>query len=220
MRRLIMTCPCGQRMQVPRAAFGKVGVCSRCGQKLRVGSANAERTALPGPDGSGESGGWETPFAGRSESAKRRFGEAVDLFYQARYAEALAILDTLAEEFPGNEEVRRARRRCLDEMGARETARGEGAAPSGPETEGHFDEDTARRVILELMLRGQSDSVRLQAAELACRLLGLLGPSTERDDGKREAPLGALFAQIKASGGNGKLKESAPTQDAAFNADA
>ena len=47
MRKLVVTCECGQRMQVPRSAVGKTGLCPTCGQSITITNDNA--TAAPPP---------------------------------------------------------------------------------------------------------------------------------------------------------------------------
>ncbi|MBN2308734.1 MAG: hypothetical protein JXR94_07165, partial [Candidatus Hydrogenedentes bacterium] len=40
MRKLILTCDCGERMKVPRSAVGKTGVCPSCGRRIAITAGN------------------------------------------------------------------------------------------------------------------------------------------------------------------------------------
>jgi hypothetical protein len=175
MRKLLVKCSCGQEMQVPRSAFGKSGMCSSCGRTVRIGSDNT-RPFSPTPtsrpaytNAGGRTFNWRR-IVGPSEEAKQQFGKAVDLYSSHRYAEALTIFDSLAREFPDNPEIDQARRQCLRAMN-RSTL----PAPDHyPATTGDFDESTVRQVLLTKMLNGATDSIQLQAAELAARVLGMV----------------------------------------------
>jgi hypothetical protein len=188
MRKLIVTCQCGQRMQVPRSAVGKTGLCPTCGQIVTISNDNA--TATPSPKGNRPLHARQVWWEGRNtppEDAKRKFGEAVDLYYAARYGEALAIFDALAKQFPGNPDIENGRTQCMTALrrtpGALEDMSG-GASAAAPkeERQGAFDEETVRRVVLEKMLYGSTETVQLQAAELAARLLGMFDRSGRKPE--------------------------------------
>jgi hypothetical protein len=51
-----------------------------------------------------------------TEDAKRRFAEAVDLYFKQKYAEALTVFETLAAQFPGNEDIERGRGLCVNAL--------------------------------------------------------------------------------------------------------
>ncbi len=192
MRKLLVTCECGQTMQVPRSAVGKMGMCPTCGATMRISTGNTR--AMPrkgrGDYASGSASTARGPARGPAlgqgavdppEEAKQRFGEAVDLYYQQRYGEALAIFDSLARQFPGNPNIEQGRRECMEAM----------RRPSLPPpekrrilAEAELDEDVVRRVILDKLMNSHSDAVQLQAAELAARLLGIL----DRNAGRPEVP--------------------------------
>ncbi len=119
MQRLIVTCACGERIQVPRSALGRTGLCPACERPVAITSQNAmpartQATVIPAPapaswpDGRGSS----SP----TEDAKRRFAEAVDLYFKQRYAEALTVFETLAGSFPGNEDIERGRGLCINAL--------------------------------------------------------------------------------------------------------
>ena len=183
MRKLLVTCQCGQQMQVPRSALGKVGVCPTCGESTRITSSNTSplpngrrRGVFTRQDSWKPAGGAAEP----PEEAKQRFGQAVDHYYAGRYGEALAIFDSLAKEFPGNPDIDHGRMQCYKAMrraslsyqpGAETTASTAGVAgQEAPE----LDAATVRRFILEKMLHGRTEATQLQAAELACKVLGML----------------------------------------------
>ena len=183
MRKLLVTCQCGQQMQVPRSALGKVGVCPTCGESTRITSGNTSplpngrrRGVFTRQDSWKPAGGAAEP----PEEAKQRFGQAVDHYYAGRYGEALAIFDSLAKEFPGNPDIDHGRMQCYKAMrraslsyqpGAETTAStAGGAGADAPE----LDAGTVKKFILEKMLHGRTEATQLQAAELACKVLGML----------------------------------------------
>ncbi len=191
-------------MQVPRSAIGRTGLCPTCGTTVRINADNT--TASKTSSGDAEAGdGGQTggrlkgkKFWGGgervspSEDAKRKFGEAVDLYYNKRYAEALAIFNGLAREFPGNREIESGRAECLKAL--RDTGEqpvfGESALrlPGGTADGADFSEETVKRVVLDKMLHGASEMVQIQAAQLACQILGMLPrPAPESSAGGSEA---------------------------------
>ncbi|HIJ72482.1 MAG TPA: hypothetical protein HPP83_00125, partial [Candidatus Hydrogenedentes bacterium] len=150
-------------------------MCPTCGRSIRIAAGGAR------PDSGGQPstffGDKRTWWRGRSapsDDAKQRFGEAVDLYYAQRYAEALAVFDSLAKQYPGNADIERGRAQCIKVMGRAALP----AAKTDPRqllpdaTE--LSRDVVKRVILDKMLNGSSDAIQLQAAELAARLLGML----------------------------------------------
>lgn len=181
MRKLVVTCQCGQRMQVPRSAVGKTGLCPSCGQSVTITNDNATQT---GPAGgrplNARQVWWNGQNAAPPEDARRKFGEAVDLYYNARYAEALAIFNALARQFPGNPDIENGRNQCMSALRRPRMAL---EHQGGVSQNARLDEETVRRVVLNKMLHGASETVQLQAAELAARMLGLLSPN-----GKGSAP--------------------------------
>lgn len=193
MRKLILSCACGQRMQVPRSAIGRTGLCPSCGAAVPITAENTTQASVrgAGPDTAPPTGASKNAWSGArrspTEDAKRKFGEAVDLYYRRHYAEALAIFNGLAQQFPDNSEIERGRDQCLAAL------RGAGGyhgsvshdqylslPGGGTETNGQLDESTVRRVILDKLLHSVSEPVQLQAAELACKLLGLLEGGAQR----------------------------------------
>lgn len=192
MRRLVITCECGQKLQAPRSYLGKRVQCPKCGHISRLSS---DETTLPGPTlrervFGGKEAGWG-PGAGPTESAKQRFGAAFDLFSRQQYAEALAIFEALAEDYPGHPDIIEMRAHCLRVMN-RSALPGPGGGLLSLE---QFNADTVRQVILEKLLHGKTDDIQLQAAELACRVLGLLdghaqnaAPESPADSAAHEHP--------------------------------
>lgn len=186
MRKLIVTCDCGQRLQVPYSALGKMGLCPSCGNKVRITPEGARRDG-PRKHGDAVALGNLRDGSGLSfsEEAKHLFGRAVDLFSEGHYAEALAIFDSFAEQFPDNPDIQEAREHCLNALKrVRPTKPGQLPFLSGgsrPDTAGakpdlagaSLDAETVRRVVLEKMLYGSTETIQLEAAKIACRMLGL-----------------------------------------------
>ena len=181
MRKLYITCDCGQQMQVPRSAIGKMGQCPSCGEKIPINRDTTTRspqarTSVESPNRQK----WGNN-AKPSLEAKQRFGRAVDLYCAGHYGEALALFDALQADFPDSVEIRRARRQCLDARN-RDPLHLPGPA-DGQVAGDELDEATIRalrRIAVEKMLHGSTDAVQIQAAELVARLAGVyhgrLGP--------------------------------------------
>lgn len=206
MRKLLVRCTCGQEMQVPRSAFGKSGMCSSCGRTVRIGSDNTRPFVPNSPGrGAGSMGGASRTFnwrriAGPSEEAKQQFGKAVDLYSSHRYAEALTIFDSLAREFPDNPEIDQARRQCLRAMNRSTLPPPAEPVPTGS---AKLDEQTVKQVLLAKMLNGATDSIQLQAAELAAKLLGML----PEERGKHK-PGSMSFTEENRSNGSEESSDS------------
>ncbi|MBX7255448.1 MAG: hypothetical protein K1Y02_03715 [Candidatus Hydrogenedentes bacterium] len=127
MQRLVVTCVCGERIQVPRSAIGRTGLCPACERPITIRSQNATpaRTqpapravevspSVPVPASSVMPG----PLAANrvmmaADDSKRRFSQAVDLYFNGRYAESLTLFDALVQEFPDLEEIKTGRALCL-----------------------------------------------------------------------------------------------------------
>lgn len=212
MRRLVVTCTCGAKMQAPRSAYGKIGVCSKCGARLRIGAMNTSPLGLPPPGGLGHEGqARRRQTAGGDGDVQQRFGRGVDLFYKGQYAEALAVFDGLAREYPGNAEVQNARARCMKAM----QDGTEQSASARPTEDVELDEKTTKNAILDLMLNGFTESTRLQAAELACKALGLFDGDSARSRAGARSHSGIDDAVREAARpGNGKKKGDETTADA------
>jgi hypothetical protein len=174
MRKYFVTCECGEKLQVPFAALGRTGVCKTCGRKLHITQDSAQpeegvietvavsEDALPQP-----------PEI--SEEMRQSFGRAVDLFHRQQYAEALAVFDAFDQVLPGNPEIRMAREQCLSALRKKRLI-----------DESQLDEATVKRVILEKLLCSPSEVVQLQAASLACRMLGLFADEAAEAGGAAE----------------------------------
>ncbi len=169
MRKVVIACECGQRLQVPYSALGKVGLCPNCGRKVLISAENARWEHADGQEEI-------RPPASENhlplpQEMKNMFGRAVDLFNTGHFAEALAIFDTFEQHFPGNPEIQEARTRCLNALRKARTPR--------PEPLPHLsaadalDAETVKRVVLEKLLYGPTASVQLEAADIACRILGM-----------------------------------------------
>jgi len=173
MRKLVVTCQCGQRMQVPRSAIGKTGMCPTCGQTVLI---TAENTRPITPPQRGRLFGlkntsWWRGATEPPEDAKRRFGQAVDLYCSQRYAEAMAIFNSLAKQFPGNPDIENGRAQCIAALKRPPALALEDKSPG--HVDPTLDEATVKDVVLEKLIHGSSETIQLQAAELACRMLGL-----------------------------------------------
>lgn len=197
MRKLLVTCECGQQMQVPRSAVGKMGMCPTCGATTRITNNNTR----PLPNAGGRTFA-KRNWAGQGQSepppeAKQRFGQAVDAYYAQRYAEALAIFDALAKEFPGNPDIEHGRAQVVRAM-RRPTLPppGPGRAP----TDQDLNEPAIRRIVLEKMLYSNADAVQLQAADIAAKLLGLYDhPKAEDTTDKHENDAAKTAEQTPAT---------------------
>ena len=180
MRKILVTCECGQQMKTPRSSLGKMGTCLACGRTMRITAGNTD--PLPRsekrdvPFGQASPG---APVSDRTDDARRRFGQAVDLYRTKRYAEALAVFDELAREYPGNPEITHSREECIKAM--RSTA----LLPA-PSTrllaQSDLDEQTVRQIILDKLLNAPSDDIQLRAAELACKYLGYGSPTVHQPE--------------------------------------
>ncbi len=211
MRKLILTCDsCGQRMQVPRSAIGRTGMCPSCGDTIKIRAHNTTTTSPAKRSGLLSGGGnwWRSSGTPPTEDAKRKFGEAVDLFYGSRYAESLAIFDALVQQFPGNPDIENGRQQCLqalrkpqqtfaleDKTGPA-VGGGSFGGMASPAREGGLDKDTVRRIVIEKMLRSPNEAVQLQAADLAARLLGMLETHEEEQEPVAE-PEEAVKAELE-----------------------
>ena len=183
MRKLLVTCECGQQMQVPRSALGKMGMCPTCGKTTRISSENTSALPARSKKMKTKAAGSERPSrpsfqssgsAAPHEDAKQRFGLAVDHYYAGRYGQALAVFDGLLKEFPDDSEIDRGREQCLAAIrGAKISGLlAHGEADPSPDVS-MLNEGTVRRIVLEKLVGGSSDEVQLQAAELASKLLRL-----------------------------------------------
>lgn len=175
MRKIIVTChSCGQRMQVSRSALGKTGKCTSCGTLIPISADNAS-AARPSSRGRVLRGHADAYGATQepTEEAKVRFAKAVELFARHQYAEALAIFDGLAMEYPGNPDIENGRVQCMAAI-----SRPSLGAPSGQSATrlpdgARLDRATVKRVVLEKLLTGSNESIQLQAAEIAGKILGM-----------------------------------------------
>lgn len=178
MQKLTLTCECGQEMLVPEDALGRVGYCPACGREIEI---EPGRTRVrPGANDSGRLLSMHRTTrrvpapatAGHAEDAGwRRFAEAVDLYNGKRFAESLALLNALHAEHPDNPQVNAARAQCLRALqrSANALTEYEGARVA----DDRLTPALVKSVVLDKMLHAKDESVQLQAAELAARLLDL-----------------------------------------------
>jgi hypothetical protein len=201
----MVLCVCGERIQVPRSALGRTGLCPACGRVIAItaDSATTVKGPVPAKPASIHNA---APLGGASwnagngsanavpPEAKRRFAEAVDLYFSQRYAQALSIFESLAEDYPDNSDIISGRQMCtaalrnrqplaLDHQSGSSTnlpvpidgRAGEPVRRLAPPTESIPDsvvEDTLKHVLVEKMLNGADDRIQLRAAELAIRVFG------------------------------------------------
>ena len=171
MQKLLLTCECGERVQVPRSALGRVGLCPACGQHVAIRADNTTplknvsrrvfsdaRVMRP------------SAFSSTSEDEdKRTCGKAVDLYFEQKPAEALAIFETLLERHPNNPDLEACRRLCVEALRERLTSR---ATAIRERLDGRtLDESTVKEFLLHMMLNGSTEEIQLRAAEIAGQLL-------------------------------------------------
>lgn len=117
MRKLLLTCRCGQQMRVPRSAMGRTGLCPNCGATIRIGASNTTLAPLEDPSPQPAGGGPRHATRGAAlEEAKRTFARGADLYFTGHHAEALAYFTELAAQFPSNQHVATARELCLEAL--------------------------------------------------------------------------------------------------------
>lgn len=190
MRKLLVTCMCGERIQVPRSALGRTGLCPSCGRALKISSDNAapmqsgnasatphENVRIPGP---------ETTV----EDAQLTFGKAVDHYYAGEIAQALVLFSRLRTLYPDREEIVRARTLCanairhatpLPPQPSTQLLEASNADEPSPDEAADLTPATIRKFILHKMLHGETELAQIQAAELAGRMVGLF-PDESSDD--------------------------------------
>jgi len=187
-----LLCTCGQTMSVPESALGRVGLCPACGTEIAI---TRERIEQPTPAPLRPGGGLlsrkrsmqVTQGNENREEAWRKFATAVDLYNNRRYAEALTLLNTLQQTFPGNPHVDAAQAQCAEALREAATPRLEYAGT--PVDEATLSEELVKSIVLKKMLHGGTEEIQLQAAELGARLLGLLHASDTARSAKTATPV-------------------------------
>ena len=192
MRKLLVTCMCGERIQVPRSALGRTGLCPSCGRALKISSDNASPmqsgNAYAAPNTNVRIPAPESTI----EDAQLTFGKAVDHYYAGEIAQALVLFSRLRALYPDREEIIRARSLCAKAI--RQATPLPPQPPThlldAPNTDEPSPDDTAdltpdsiRKFILHKMLHGETELAQIQAAELAGRMVGLF-PDEPSDDFK------------------------------------
>lgn len=160
-------------MQVPRSALGKTGLCPACARPIPIRPDNTTPAPAAGafsPLKTGYSG--DAECTGPTDDDKRKFGEAVDLYFAKRYGEALSVFSALLERHPGNPEIETGRALCLKSLQTRPVLALEDKR--GRLDESALDQDFVKRLVMHLMVNGSTEEIQLKAAELACRMLGIL----------------------------------------------
>lgn len=182
MQTFSLLCACGQSMSVPESAVGRVGLCPACGaeiaitrERLQVPMAQSDAPRRPGGGLLSHKRMQQVQQSSEHrEEAWRKFATAVDLYNSRRYAEALTLLNTLQQTFPGNPHVEAAQAQCAEALREAATPRLEYAGSAVAEDV--LTEALVKSVVLKKMLHGGTEEIQLQAAELGARLLGLLAP--------------------------------------------
>jgi len=214
MRKLIVTCECGQRLRVPYSALGKTGVCVTCGRTIQIVSGNTRREGFNQQAESSVLRETQWPArVGRailSEEDRQRFGKAVDLYGKQQYAEALAIFDSFLEQFPGNPDIEEARSQCLRALKRPRLSAPQGAGKLPGETK--LDPDTVKRVVLEKMLYDPSGATQIEAARLASRILGLYQTAPKE---RASHPSETKEPADEPSSAQGPKSSSEPAQESA-----
>jgi hypothetical protein len=195
-------------MQVPRSAIGKTGMCPTCGQTVLI-TADNTRPVTPPQRGrlfGLKNTSWWRGAAEPPEDSKRRFGQAVDLYCSQRYAEALAIFNSLAKQFPGNPDIENGRAQCINALKRPPALALEDK--SSPRPDARLEESTVKEIVLEKLINGSNETIQLQAAELACRMLGLfnknghVSPETLQHELKESGNTGAVTQEPESYSGN------------------
>lgn len=198
----MVLCVCGERIQVPRSALGRTGLCPACGRVISITADSATPAKGPTPakpapvqQAAPFGASWNSGSGNAAPTeAKRHFAEAVDLYFSQKYAQALTIFETLADEYPDNADIVSGREMCMAALrnrqqmalehqpntqnqlpapldGAGTNAIRRLSPPSEPIPE-DVVEDTLKHVLVEKMLNGKDDRIQLRAAELAIRVFG------------------------------------------------
>lgn len=228
MKKRTLTCECGQDMLVPESALGRTGLCPACGNAIEITEQNTQPWEEVRPSAKRASGGLlalrdrhkvEVNNATR-EASWRKFAEAVDLYNSRRFAEALTLLNQLEEAFPGNLHIAEARDQCVEalEEGMAERKEYDGR----PVQSNALNSDLVQALILDKMMRGATEEVQLQAAELAARMLGMLPQAASGGDTPSNptlAPPPSPFL-LGADQGEGRSDEVPPGQGASTHAGA
>ncbi len=212
MRRLMIQCSCGERIQVPHSALGKAGLCPSCGSTVFISKDNAApyrgtsasqtRTGAAQPNRAWTGGG---AAQNAPEEIRRRFAEGVDLYFAKRYSEALVIFNNMAAAMPHDADIQMGQTMCLNALRkiaplglAHEGPFGQLPAPddvrdraesilNGPTPT--LDRDFFKRFLVDKMLNGQGGDVQMRAAELAAKMFGFLdGDKQDESAAEVEGP--------------------------------
>ncbi len=181
---------CGERIQVPRSALGRTGLCPACGRALKISTDNASPMQAANASAAGNADVKIPSPESTIDDAQLTFGKAVDHYYAGEVAQALVLFSRLHARYPDREEIQRARSLCANAI------RQATPLPPQPSTrllESAVDEKsqpapaneltatTVRKFILHKMLHAETELAQIQAAEIAGRMVGLF-PDERPDD--------------------------------------
>lgn len=208
MRRLVVQCNCGERIQVPQSALGRTGLCPSCGTTIAINKDNAtplRPAAEPPRPLAPQERSWQGSHSaeGAPPDIRRRFAEGVDLYFAKRYSEALVIFNTLAAAMPHDADIQMGQSMCinalrkLSPLGLSHEGFG-GHLPAPPYSEERseallngptpsLDSDFFKRFLFDKMLHGSSDEIQMRAAELAAKMFCTPGEGASQEN-SRENP--------------------------------
>ena len=139
---------------------------------------------------------------------KRQFARAVDLYFAERYAEALALFSSLGWRLPGNPEIERSRALCIQALRKPLALPMKSSVPASKEAPRELSEHTVKDALVSMMY-GASEPVRLRAAELAARILGMT-VSSEAPSREEAEAVEALNAALRDEDARADGDDSAP----------
>ena len=210
-------------MSVPETAIGRNGLCPGCGAEIAITRERLRDTALAQQAQRRTGGGLLSQRHAlqvaqnneHREEAWRKFAVAVDLYNNKRYAEALTLLNTLEQTFPGNPNIGAAQEQCAEALkeAAAPTLQYEGA----PVDDSTLTPELVKSIILKKMLHGGTEDIQLKAAELAARVVGLLEPARAEPPTPVMTPAPDPFAMPQqgappANGNHGANGETKPAR--------
>jgi len=182
MRKLLVTCMCGERIQVPRSALGRTGLCPSCGRAIKITTDNASPMQAPNASALTDADVKIPAPETAAEDAQLTFGKAVDHYYAGEVAQALVLLTRLSGRYPERDEIARARKLCAEAIRTATPLPPQPSTPaigyteandSTPTDENELTTTAVRKFIIHKMHHAETELAQIQAAELAGRMVGL-----------------------------------------------